>query len=149
MYYVFLCVSVVVPVDSITDGPPEEESELVASVRHKLRHATKEEVQQMKGDVQQIKELLESRELELLSAGEGSVRLFWWCRTRRSLDCLLVWLDTGRLLTASQQLVNLVSPHRQLAVSYQRIKPQLTKYTEHFLRYSGLCQLATHLACLS
>ena len=130
-HFVFL---VAVPVETITDGVPEAESELVASFRHKLRYATADEVQQ-------IKELVESRELELVGAGRGSVRLFWWCRTRRSLDCLLVWLDTGRLLTASQQLVNIVSPHRQLVVGYLCIKQYLTKDIDYFPRCSGVFML--------
>ena len=127
--------AVVVPVDN---GPTVSDSELVAAVRHKLRQATKYEVYQMFNDVEIIKELLESRELELLDAGPGSVRLFWWCRTRRSLDCLLVCLDTGRLLTASQQLVNLVSPHRQLAVSYACIGRNVSSYVQQPLCGTGL-----------
>lgn len=124
--------AVAVPVDiRLSESSLQQESQLVVSINAYLQSATLEEVRQVIG-------LAESRELELLSAGEGSVRLFWWCRTRRSLDCLLVWLDTGRLLTASQQLVNLVSPHHQLAVSYLRLKQYLTKYAEYFSRYSGL-----------
>ena len=80
---------------------------IVQEMKRILRHATPEEAMEIKEFVE-----LRAAGCEIVDAEDGSIILYCWCRTRRAVQCLLVWIDSGRLKTVVQSFINHVTSKR-------------------------------------
>ena len=77
---------------------------VVQAMKKILRQATPEEALEIKEFVE-----LRAAGCEIIDADDGSIILYCWCRTRQAVQCLLVWIDSGRLKTAIQSFINRVA----------------------------------------
>ena len=70
-----------------------------------------------------IQEQLERHGIRLVNAVDGSIYLYFWCRTREAVQCLMEWIDSGQLAAAIEKLINLATAGEEnLSVSCLLIK---------------------------
>ena len=84
---------------------------LVRRMRRFISHATPEQLEAIPGQLFDLVELADLRrhEIHLVNAVDGSVYLYFWCRTREAVPCLMEWIDSGQLAAAIEKLINLAT----------------------------------------
>ena len=93
-----------------------------------IRHATPEQLNDFQVNLNEMQELVDLRRrgVHLVNAGEGSVYLYFWCRTREAVQCLMEWIDSGQLASTIEQLINLATAgEEKLAVSCLLVKKKI------------------------
>ena len=84
---------------------------------------------------------LRENDIHLVNAVDGSVYLYFWCRTREAVQCLMEWIDSGQLAAAIEKLINLATAGEEnLSVNCLLIKNKIRhcKYRAVFFLYNIL-----------
>jgi hypothetical protein len=110
-----------------------EEGEVVRLARDLLHQASPQEAHQIK-----VLAELKEQGIELVDMTEGSVRLYFWCRTRQALLCLLEWFDNGRLQNVVKNLINfLLKTDDKVSVKLTRSHQDYDRCMKYFTNNTG------------
>ena len=92
------------------ERPRQEERILVRLIRYFVRRASSKDLDQLK-----------KHGIHVVDIVNGCICLYFWCRTREAVQCLMEWIDSGQLAATIEKLINLATAGEE-----------------------NLCQLSTH-----
>ena len=99
-------VAVLVAVEArFTERPRRGDGFLVRLMRFIIRRASRDQRDVIEDELRELRE----RDIHLVNAVDGSVYLYFWCRTREAVQCLMEWIDSGQLAAAIEKLINLAT----------------------------------------